>query len=293
MHQEPPLITVVIPVYNRETIVMRCLDSLIAQTLKDFKVILVDNNSTDATPDVLKKWASKAPMEVKVLSCPTPGAAAARQCGLDAVDTPWTLFFDSDDVMLPGHMAAVIAGIDDNPKADIIGWNVYLNNSRHWQRFYTKDLSYRILFNGSMATQRYCARTWLFMKAGGWNPQIKLWDDIELGARMLRCNPTIVKLDGKPQVKVIPSPDSISNLEDIDNIDIINRTLRSIKNSLGLKDEKWCDAKRAVIAAISHDGKDFFKQLKSKSKNKLLLSFVYYYVKSGLPGFSHIIKPFM
>lgn len=292
MQQKKALITVVVPVFNREKIVVRLLESISKQSLKEFKLILVDNNSSDGTAKVLKEWASEASMDVQVLSCSTPGAAAARQCGLDEVDTPWILFFDSDDVMLPMHMSRVIEGIKDNPSADILGWDVTFDRQRK-RPFYTKSLQYRSLFNGSMATQRYCARTELFRRAGGWNVNTKVWDDIELGARLLAQNPKIVKLAGSPTVEVFSSEDSITNIETSGDICYIDYTLNCISKTLGEKGKKWTDAKKMAIVAKRKDAALLGPQIIAKSQKKILLSFIYHYVKSGLPGISHIIKPFM
>ncbi|MDE6134186.1 MAG: glycosyltransferase family 2 protein, partial [Muribaculaceae bacterium] len=165
MEQSEFEITVVIPVYNRAGIVGRTLETLDAQVFQDFYVILVDNNSTDGTLEVLQQWAGKHPGRATVLMQPTPGAAAARQMGLDAVATPWTIFFDSDDEMSAMHLANIVKTIDLHPDADIIGWETrMIRNGKIYRKgaFTTRDMQFRSLFNGIMATLRYCARTELF-----------------------------------------------------------------------------------------------------------------------------------
>ncbi|MDE6120284.1 MAG: glycosyltransferase family 2 protein, partial [Muribaculaceae bacterium] len=72
MEQSEFEITVVIPVYNRAGIVGRTLETLDAQVFQDFYVILVDNNSTDGTLEVLQQWAGKHPGRATVLMQPTP-----------------------------------------------------------------------------------------------------------------------------------------------------------------------------------------------------------------------------
>ncbi|MDE6485411.1 MAG: glycosyltransferase family 2 protein, partial [Duncaniella sp.] len=98
-----PLIDVIIPVYNRASIVEKTLRSIERQTVWPARVILVDNNSTDGTMQVLKRWAEEMTgrgLQVKVLSEAMAGAAAARNRGLDASAAEYVMFFDSDDVML-------------------------------------------------------------------------------------------------------------------------------------------------------------------------------------------------
>ena len=99
------MLTIVIPVHNRRNLVEHTLGSLRQQTAPRFATVLVDNASTDGSIEVLRKWQAEnnsPERPVTVLSESTPGACAARNRGLDAVESPWVLFFDSDDLMHPG-----------------------------------------------------------------------------------------------------------------------------------------------------------------------------------------------
>ncbi|MDE6573922.1 MAG: glycosyltransferase family 2 protein, partial [Muribaculaceae bacterium] len=92
-------LSIIIPVYNRESIVLRTLESVERQTLRPLKLILVDNGSSDGTLAVLEQWRQEhaAPgFEVEVYSEPVPGACAARNKGLAVADTEFVMFFDSD-----------------------------------------------------------------------------------------------------------------------------------------------------------------------------------------------------
>ena len=161
-------LTVVVPVYNRAGRVGSTLDSLEAQTLRPLRIVLVDNNSTDDTLRVLLDWKSRVESPsfvVTVVEETLPGAAAARNRGLAEVTTPFTMFFDSDDLMAPGHCLRALSGFDDNPGADIVGWDcsmLSLAGRRNIGRFSDRDVLWDNLFYGSMATQRYAARTALF-----------------------------------------------------------------------------------------------------------------------------------
>ena len=119
-------LSIVIPIYNRAEIVCRTLNSIAAQEcIEKCKIILVDNNSTDNTIDVLSQWKDSpaaAHLDVTILSEHKPGAAAARNCGFNAVDTPWVMFFDSDDEMLPSLIADILDTINTKSDFDIVGW---------------------------------------------------------------------------------------------------------------------------------------------------------------------------
>ena len=107
MGSGPEAITIVVPVKNRATLVLRTLGSIKAQTWRPLKVIVVDNASTDGTPESVENWIEKhgAPdFEVTLDREPEPGAARARNRGLEAVDTRLMMIFDSDDMLSPAQV---------------------------------------------------------------------------------------------------------------------------------------------------------------------------------------------
>lgn len=293
------MLTVVIPAFNRAETVKRTLASLECQSWQGFNVILVDNNSTDSTLKTLTDFQLKYPDRVMVLSEKRPGACAARQCGLDAVETDWTLFFDSDDVMLPNHLERIRDMILSAPDAELIGWDVYISesdNKKSVHSFPTRDMQYHSLFHGGMATQRYCARTSLFRAAGGWNPEIRVWNDIELGARLLSLTPKVVKMKGKPSVCVYLQPDSITHSISSENIDITDASLDSIAATLGKRHNSWVGLKRAILAASlpKPHGKAMLKKALDNTADKrrrLIIRFAYCWTRV-LPGAARLLRPF-
>lgn len=297
MKTKEALITVVIPVYNREALVVRTLEALSRQTSNDFCVILVDNCSTDGTLAILQQWAEKQDFSVNVIQESRRGAAAARQRALSEVSTPWTMFFDSDDDMAPEHIARAAEAIKANSSADLIGWDIrfhYHNGKCSVKPFESRDAQFHSLFHGSMSTQRYLARTELFIKAGGWNPDVPVWNDIELGARLLNLNPTIVKLHGRPTVDVYLGSDSISRGVQASNIAVLDRSLNAIGATLGENRAHWLDLKRVTLAANSHDnaGEALYKKVISGAKtHRTLLKLAYHYTRSGGRAIARLLRP--
>lgn len=210
-----PLLTVIIPVYNRAELMKRTLASVEAQSLRPLNLILVDNNSTDNTLAELERWKSEHEtpgLRVTVLRETSPGAAAARNRGLREVTTPYTMFFDSDDVMAPNHCRRAVDGFLTHPDAEIVGWDVrcVLQNKQIIRKFATRNAIWNNIQFGSMSTQRYAAKTELFRRVGGWNPDCLGWDDTELGIRMLLNSREIVRLPGEITVDVLHYNDSIT-----------------------------------------------------------------------------------
>lgn len=97
-----PALTVIVPCYNAEKTVRRALDSLRQQTLTDMEVLVINDGSTDATLAVLEQYQKDYPAFVmRLFSKPNEGIAAARNFGLDHVETPYFGFLDSDDYAEP------------------------------------------------------------------------------------------------------------------------------------------------------------------------------------------------
>lgn len=95
-----PTISVIVAAYNAEKYIRRCLDSLLAQTMKDFELIVVDDGSTDSTVGILDEYARQN-ARIKVIHKPNGGVASARQAGIDAARGVYTIHADADDWVEP------------------------------------------------------------------------------------------------------------------------------------------------------------------------------------------------
>lgn len=184
-------ISVVIPVYNRAELVLRTLRSFEEQTMLPASLILVDNNSTDNTLATLRQWQEahrQLGIDIRVVSETTPGAAAARNRGLQEVSTEFVAFFDSDDTMRPEYIEAIDRAIHQNPASHIFLWRCRRNlpNGGYRLTRHTRSdfWSYQI-YHSILSTQCYCVRTDTLRRCGAWNPAMLCWDDWELGIRLL------------------------------------------------------------------------------------------------------------
>ncbi len=105
---QTPKISVIVAAYNAERYIGRCLDSILAQTMSDFEVIVVNDGSTDGTPAILDEYAAKDP-RARVIHKPNGGVASARQAGLDAAQGEYTIHADSDDWVEPEMLEEMYA----------------------------------------------------------------------------------------------------------------------------------------------------------------------------------------
>lgn len=115
-HPAPLDISIVVPTFNRACLVARALDSVRAQRQRPALVIVVDDASTDCTPEAVERWSRANDFPVEVLRLPTNvGPAAARNLGIAHAATRYVGFLDSDDEYLPDALAALVSAADGAP----------------------------------------------------------------------------------------------------------------------------------------------------------------------------------
>ncbi len=93
---DTPLISVIIPIYNNETFLQKCIDSILMQTYSNLEIILVDDGSTDGSGKICDQYAQKDP-RVKVVHQQNQGISAARNAGIAVAKGEYISFVDSDD----------------------------------------------------------------------------------------------------------------------------------------------------------------------------------------------------
>lgn len=214
------LYTIVIPYRDRAAFLPETLASL----PPDAAIILVDNGSTDDSAALCRDFAATRP-NVRCISQPSGGAAAARNAGLAAVETEWVYFFDSDDVYsapvaffqwpdvasydaldvicLPTQMERISAtNSQDNESNSQYSANKAQDNESKSQdtpsttRLIPRDFrptaspADQILIS-MLATQTMLLRTAFLRRIGGWNETLPVWNDWELGLRVLLNAPRL------------------------------------------------------------------------------------------------------
>ena len=106
-------ISIIIPVYQVEKYLRRCLDSVIGQTYKDFDVVLVDDGSTDGSGEICNEYAAKD-IRINVIHQDNKGLSAARNTGIEwsftKSNSDWITFIDSDDWVCPQYLEALFGG---------------------------------------------------------------------------------------------------------------------------------------------------------------------------------------
>jgi glycosyltransferase involved in cell wall biosynthesis len=118
-----PIVSVVIPAHGAARTIEATLDSLAAQTLTDFEILVVDDASTDGTPEVVEAWARRRrdPRPRVLRQTENRGPGAARNRALAEVRAPFIAFLDADDRATPDRLALQVAALEDRPDDILIG----------------------------------------------------------------------------------------------------------------------------------------------------------------------------
>ena len=122
-----PLISVIVPIYNTEAYLKECVDSILEQTYQNLEIILVDDESTDASGKICDDYA-KQDSRVHVIHQKNQGQGVARNTGLDMAKGEWIGFADSDDWLEP-NMFEMLLRYAFETKADIVNCRYW----RHWK----------------------------------------------------------------------------------------------------------------------------------------------------------------
>ena len=126
-----PLVSIIIPFYNVENYIRRCLHSIYSQDYAYVEVILVDDGSTDNSFAIVKEIISKdSKYKSELISKVNGGQSSARNEGLKYVNGDYIWFVDSDDYIEPGSISLLIKTIDEYPNADLYCFRNYFYDEK-------------------------------------------------------------------------------------------------------------------------------------------------------------------
>lgn len=125
----PPLVSVIMPTYNRGVQLMAAIESVLAQTYPAVQLIVVDDGSTDDTSQRLEQVRGR----VTILSQSNQGQAAARNLGLQASNGTFITFLDDDDVIFPTKIARQVHYLQNHPDVGLVTCRHYrMSENGHW-----------------------------------------------------------------------------------------------------------------------------------------------------------------
>lgn len=115
-----PKVSVITAVYNGEKYLTEAIESVLAQTFIDFEYIIVDDGSTDKTPEIIKEFVRRD-SRINTVRIENSGPANARNVALQMAKADWIAVLDADDVCLPSRLKEQIGFVKDHPECILVG----------------------------------------------------------------------------------------------------------------------------------------------------------------------------
>lgn len=105
-------VTIILPVYNSEKYVGRCLDSILNQTYTDFEIMAVNDGSTDSSFEILKKYKEKHPSKITVINQENKGVAKTRNESIKRANSKYIMFIDNDDYIDKDYIETYVKAVE-------------------------------------------------------------------------------------------------------------------------------------------------------------------------------------
>lgn len=157
-----PLVSVIVPVYNVQDYLAKCLDSLVNQTLRNIEIICVDDGSTDGSGEILARYEKKDP-RIRVITKKNGGQSSARNAGIRVARADYIGFVDSDDWAERDMFECAYLAMDD---ADLVCFGTNIHGEEAPERRKSDIEYYRIKYRG---LKKLTDEIRLNIDAGIWN----------------------------------------------------------------------------------------------------------------------------
>ena len=181
------MISVVIPLFNKKDCIQKTMDSVLAQSFKDFEVIVVDDGSTDGSAEIVSLIPDN---RIRVITKVNGGPSSARNRGIEEAKGDLIAFIDADDVWALDHLMALTRLISDFPEAVIYGMNYGLiqdkevihSNTNSYRGYLSREWDRFPFFFWTSST---CCRKSVLDKVGGFDERMMYGEDCDLWFRLL------------------------------------------------------------------------------------------------------------
>ncbi len=185
------LVSTIIPVHNRASLLREAVASVLAQTYRPIEVIIVDDGSTDHTAQVCNELTAQYPKEIRVIHQANTGPGLAREAGRRLVRGEFIQYLDSDDLLLPNKFELQVAGLEAHPECGVAyGKTRYRQHDGRVEQEAWKGSGYKV---DAMFPSFLVARWWdtptplyrssLCEQAGPWT-NLRLEEDWEYDCRV-------------------------------------------------------------------------------------------------------------
>lgn len=240
-----PTVSVVIPTYNRRAYVQEAIDSVLAQTYRDFEIIVVDDGSTDGTGEALAACYGD---RITYLWQENQGESVARNRAIDLARGEFIAFLDSDDVWLPEKLARQVPVLKGSPGAVLVGAEAAaIDKDGHpierppychgWHER-PPTLESLLLHEQSFPPSLAVVRRSAVAELGGFDAHIRYGEDWELWLRLRQLGPFVFLPETLTRMREhqnsqwnAPRPETVDQRLDT-QLEVISRLIRSSRDRL-------------------------------------------------------------
>ena len=191
------IISIIVPVYNVESYLTQCLNSILNQSYKNFELILVDNISTDESFNICKEY-EKSDNRIKVLQNETKGVSSTRNVGLNYAKGKYITFCDSDDLYDSNFLSKLMAAAKKNDADIIISNYAYMN---------TKNNLMCGRISGAINENELIQRIFIDNSIGGfvWNKMFKrsILSNVKFDETIQICEDTLFVFEALKEAKKV------------------------------------------------------------------------------------------
>lgn len=143
--QHTPRVSVIIPVYNQGQFLTEAVESVLSQTFQNFEILLVDDGSTDQSPEIIKEYTQKYPQKIKYLEHQNhthAGVSPSRNLGIQHAAGEYIALIDSDDLWLPEKLEKQIEILDMHQEVGLVycALEVIDENGKPTQKMYNSSV---------------------------------------------------------------------------------------------------------------------------------------------------------
>ena len=193
------MISVVIPLYNKEKAIAATLQSVLAQTYKDYEVIVVDDGSTDASAEVVQSISAKS-NKIRLIQKPNGGVCSARNRGIREAKNEYIALLDGDDLWDATFLEEQVRLIQDFPKAGMWGVNTaFIRGGKYYKWAQGMPEGYRGYVEDYFGTQHndlFCSssvviRKEVFENVGYFDERISASEDLDMWYRIILKYPVV------------------------------------------------------------------------------------------------------
>lgn len=190
-----PKVSLILPIYNMEKFLERCVDSILAQTYKNLEIILVNDGSKDRTDEICKKYAS-LDKRVIYVSQKNGGLCAARNTGLDHASGDYIIFIDPDDYVAANLVSDVVQTFKNSEEElDMVAYGVHIVKK-------DKEIG-QIFWEKSLTTKQILTR---MLYVTGWEVWCKaynkaIWENLRFNDSMRSVEDVYIAADIASKVK--------------------------------------------------------------------------------------------